>query len=1241
MSSPDDRIPIHDLPPEAGSDERLLHITPGTLTLDFKPHSAVDIDQQIMELKKSQELQKQRLLLTFQEQSKKMELEHKLQLEHKYQELRNESMVTAAAAAAEEQHRQQQHQQQQQQQQHQQQQQQQHQQQQQQQGRGRDGMKPKQICSANASPEVKQILNCFIMNRKSQVAQSNGTTTSPYRNRGVVKSSSGESLPAGTVTSAHPYKIPQPPSSMQKYESDFPLRKTASEPNLLKIRLKQSVIERKARIGGPAGARRHERLLQAAQRRQQKNSVLTNCNSTPDSGPNSPPSAAALAVGVVGSRGSPTSAPIQEENEEGSQYQPGQRSSINDLPLFSSPSLPNISLGRPHLPNSAQAHAQVAAQAQAQAQVAQAQAHAMFAALHQHVAAAQGGCGQPAYYNPLGMAFVGRQPAPLAMIPATGIAPQQPSPVVRSASATSTSSSQASLVGDVAPPQAHAASTILPSSSSYMQQLGGVAGSAVNLRAAAVAAAAAAAAAAGSLPPTNSHGHGHATHGAHAHAHGHGHGHALYGGHQHNVPITDAQVAQVHLHKQGHRTLGRTQSAPLPLGHPMLTGSGQLNVVQTHYENSEAERQAYEHQVLNQKLRQTVLTRSGAAAAAAAAAGVNVVREAQLKEEDDDSAAEVMDLTDKKKPPKTVLTSTIATSTSQNLPEALAAAVAAAAYRAPPSTPLSSNSASASNSGFKLRDQEYLQQQRELLLLQQEEELSKGPMTPLSRTLSSPLVPLGPHGLSQIPDTGQHPAPIATSSSADHIPPVNLSLPHRQHRQLMSTLYASHLRNHQQPPASGSPPHKVTTGLAYDPLMLKHSCICGDNAQHPEHSGRLQSVWARLNETDLVKRCDRLRARKATQEELQTVHTEAHAMLFGSNQCQLSRPKLENTLSASFVRLSCGGLGVDLDTTWNEHHTATAARMAAGCVIDLALKTAKGDLRNGFAVVRPPGHHAEANLAMGFCFFNSIAIAAKLLRQRMPEVRRILIVDWDVHHGNGTQQAFYQSPDILYLSIHRHDDGNFFPGTGGPTECGSGAGLGFNVNISWSGALNPPLGDAEYIAAFRTVVMPIARSFNPDIVLVSSGFDAATGHPAPLGGYHVSPACFGFMTRELLQLANGKVVLALEGGYDLAAICDSAQECVRALLGDPAAPIAKAELERPPCQNAINTLQKTIAIQQTHWPCVRMLEHTVGLSALETLKVEHDESETINAMAGLSMQSMHRTLSRDDSEEPMDQDETK
>lgn len=185
----------------------------------------------------------------------------------------------------------------------------------------------------------------------------------------------------------------------------------------------------------------------------------------------------------------------------------------------------------------------------------------------------------------------------------------------------------------------------------------------------------------------------------------------------------------------------------------------------------------------------------------------------------------------------------------------------------------------------------------------------------------------------------------------------------------------------------------------------------------------------------------------------------------------------------------------------------------------------------------------------------------------------------DVHHGNGTQQMFYDDPRVLYLSIHRHDEGNFFPGTGGPTECGAGEGLGYNVNVAWSGGLNPPMGDAEYLAAFRSIVMPIAKAFDPSIVLVSAGFDAAIGHPAPLGGYKVSPACFGKMTQQLLGLANGKVVLALEGGYDLAAICDSAQECVRALLGDEPTQLREEELTRAPCQNAVDTLQKTIAVQ--------------------------------------------------------------
>ncbi|KTG19442.1 hypothetical protein cypCar_00041072, partial [Cyprinus carpio] len=124
---------------------------------------------------------------------------------------------------------------------------------------------------------------------------------------------------------------------------------------------------------------------------------------------------------------------------------------------------------------------------------------------------------------------------------------------------------------------------------------------------------------------------------------------------------------------------------------------------------------------------------------------------------------------------------------------------------------------------------------------------------------------------------------------------------------------------------------------------------------------------------------------------------------------------------------------VDSDTIWNEVHSSSAARLAVGSVVDLVFKVASGELRNGFAVVRPPGHHAEESTPMGFCYFNSVAIAAKLLQQRL-NVSKILIVDWDVHHGNGTQQAFYSDPNVLYVSLHRYDDGNFFPGSGAPDE---------------------------------------------------------------------------------------------------------------------------------------------------------------------------------------------------------------
>uniref|UniRef100_A0A8C8GTR8 histone deacetylase n=1 Tax=Oncorhynchus tshawytscha TaxID=74940 RepID=A0A8C8GTR8_ONCTS len=344
----------------------------------------------------------------------------------------------------------------------------------------------------------------------------------------------------------------------------------------------------------------------------------------------------------------------------------------------------------------------------------------------------------------------------------------------------------------------------------------------------------------------------------------------------------------------------------------------------------------------------------------------------------------------------------------------------------------------------------------------------------------------------------------------------------------------------------------LVAGLVYDSQMLKHQCTCGDNSSHPEHAGRIQSIWSRLQERGLRGQCETIRGRKATLEELQSVHSERHVLLYGTN--PLNRLKLDNRKLAGilsqrmFVMLPCGGVGVDNDTIWNESHTSTASRMAAGSVTELAFRVAKGELKNGFAVVRPPGHHADPSNPMGFCYFNSVAIAAKQLQQKL-SANKILIVDWDVHHGNGTQEVFYNDPSVLYISLHRYDDGNFFPGSGGPAEVGSGAGEGFNVNVAWTGGLDPPMSDAEYIAAFRTVVMPIAQEFSPDVVLVSSGFDAAEGHPAPLGGYKVTGKCFGFLTRQLMGLAGGRVIMALEGGHDLTAICDASEACVSALLG--------------------------------------------------------------------------------------------
>ncbi|XP_027727881.1 histone deacetylase 9 isoform X6 [Vombatus ursinus] len=402
-------------------------------------------------------------------------------------------------------------------------------------------------------------------------------------------------------------------------------------------------------------------------------------------------------------------------------------------------------------------------------------------------------------------------------------------------------------------------------------------------------------------------------------------------------------------------------------------------------------------------------------------------------------------------------------------------------------------------------------------------------------------------------------------------------------------------------PAPDQMLHRVSeTGVVYDALMLKHQCVCGRSALHPEHAGRIQSIWSRLQETGLLNKCERIQGRKASLEELHLVHSDHHSLLYGTD--PLSRQKLDprmlrgDTSQKVFSLLPCGGIGVDSDTIWNELHSAAAARMAVGCVIELASKVVSGELKNGFAVVRPPGHHAEESTAMGFCFFNSVAITAKYLREQL-NVGKILIVDL----------------------------------------VGSGLGEGYNVNIAWTGGLDPPMGDVEYLAAFRTVVMPIAREFGPDIVLVSAGFDAVEGHTPPLGGYKVTAKCFGNLTRQLMQVADGHVVMALEGGHDLTAICDASEACVNALLENELDPVSEDILHQTPNRNAIASLQKTTEIQSKYWKSV---ERYSGCALTGTHEQEREETETVSALASLSVD-VDQCFSKEDRRpagEPMDED---
>uniref|UniRef100_A0A0N4ZST2 histone deacetylase n=1 Tax=Parastrongyloides trichosuri TaxID=131310 RepID=A0A0N4ZST2_PARTI len=392
---------------------------------------------------------------------------------------------------------------------------------------------------------------------------------------------------------------------------------------------------------------------------------------------------------------------------------------------------------------------------------------------------------------------------------------------------------------------------------------------------------------------------------------------------------------------------------------------------------------------------------------------------------------------------------------------------------------------------------------------------------------------------------------------------------------------------------------KKLCGLAYDTVMGKHQCICKNEENHIENSQRITTIMKRLKDTGLSEECEIVPCQLASVEQLSLVHSPTYVTFFGISPLQCAKVDSSKLPIKSFIQLDCGGIGIDGDTYFNDATTHIAIRAAAGTLIKLTSLVAEDKLQNGFACIRPPGHHAEKELALGFCYFNNVAIATRYLqlnyRNKYP---RIAIIDWGVHHGNGTQSVFINDDSVLFISLHKHEHGNFFPGSGSVTECGEGKGKGFNVNIPFSGDI---MGDTEYLAAWRAIVIPILKQFDPSFIFVSAGFDGSVGHSTALGGYELSPQLFGVFTSELMKFANGKVVLSLEGGYELSSLPTCAESCVKALLGkliNPHTSLSMNALTSLPNDAAVESIQRVVACQNKFWPILNEV-NALGISEIE------------------------------------------
>jgi acetoin utilization deacetylase AcuC-like enzyme len=314
------------------------------------------------------------------------------------------------------------------------------------------------------------------------------------------------------------------------------------------------------------------------------------------------------------------------------------------------------------------------------------------------------------------------------------------------------------------------------------------------------------------------------------------------------------------------------------------------------------------------------------------------------------------------------------------------------------------------------------------------------------------------------------------------------------------------------------------TAIFKNDLFLQHI----PDFNHVESPDRLRVIYDELEKQPLSELFIYPDFGPASQDVLALNHTSDHVM------------RIAGTAGKTFSSL-------DPDTQASPK-SYDAACLAAGAVIDGMKMIVQGEADNGFALVRPPGHHAEADRAMGFCLFNNVAVGARYALEHLG-LERVAIFDWDLHHGNGTQHSFYTSNQVLYLSTHAFP---YYPGSGSLTEVGAGEGEGFTMNVPLSGGQD----DRAFARIVKEVVVPVTREFRPDFIIISAGFDTYFGDP--LGTMAVTEQGFGAMTKQLVDLAGeicgGHLLVALEGGYNLRGLRDGVLAVLGELSGDPACP---------------------------------------------------------------------------------------